>query len=736
MKILFLQLPHPANPGRNLPLASAILKASISSLNFIDARDVIILNNRQFDKQGCHAMIQQVKAEQPDMICISLYLWNVDRSLNLIKEIKACLPQTIIVAGGPEVTPESPIFLNNIDIDYAITGEGEQPLKLLLHHFNRPSYAVDNILGVGLRVNGKWKFNPVSVHYCAINDTPSPLLLDYLNVEDYQEIMLFTMRGCFQGCSYCSWSATGRLRAYNIERLKDELAYLYLKAKSSGQKKTVFIGDSAFNTSPVFREICEAIYEINTEDFLDFHCFIQADLINEYSAKLLKLADFKLVEIDLPSIHPDVLKNVNRPDRLDDFTNGIKTLKNYDIPLAVATILGLPGDSLDTFHQNMDFITTNTLRPIVHNLALTHGALLKRKKDLFGLVSQSSPPFYIEESHTFPQKDILKAMNEYQAYSADLNLIRNLGLPLMTNTSCNSDTGTYISATVPSLRQNGPVTSVVLTLPDACSSIENSDIISVLSHTMSANPKILIRLLNQDTASNDIKIVHAMLNEIALHNKHMAWDLFIQDGFPTLATHYLKTKLYNDIQTYSCPFLMSLDYFHQGNENAIRRKSANLFHIVDADQFEKPVSRLGEQNIFLMRFNLELPYEEKLNRLADMTYTSILVEIEASRTLEQLEAFMHLLSRISETGKQIFFNDWVLQRWWEQDILRIKPVKQDRCEVSIGAHGISARLFTEKDLYWDSLSRWKLFNAQTEIGDLKKMLIEKAILRLSTVRYH
>jgi len=44
-----------------------------------------------------------IKEKKPDIVCLTLYLWNSNNSIRLAKKIKKVFPNCIIIAGGPEV---------------------------------------------------------------------------------------------------------------------------------------------------------------------------------------------------------------------------------------------------------------------------------------------------------------------------------------------------------------------------------------------------------------------------------------------------------------------------------------------------------------------------------------------------------------------------------------------------------------------------------------------------------
>ena len=51
--------------------------------------------------------IKYVLLENPDLISFSLYLWNIEKSLRVVKKLKELLPNMTVLFGGPEVNPDN-----------------------------------------------------------------------------------------------------------------------------------------------------------------------------------------------------------------------------------------------------------------------------------------------------------------------------------------------------------------------------------------------------------------------------------------------------------------------------------------------------------------------------------------------------------------------------------------------------------------------------------------------------
>ena len=138
MKVLLLQLPIPpfgpeAVRG-NVPLAAAYLKLYARRVEDT-AAEVEILSSPRTDGWGDAAIVRAVADRRPDVLGLSCYLWNIERSLYLAEQVKRLLPNIRVVLGGPEITADNAWVLAHPAVDYAVMGEGEQTFADLLRYW-------------------------------------------------------------------------------------------------------------------------------------------------------------------------------------------------------------------------------------------------------------------------------------------------------------------------------------------------------------------------------------------------------------------------------------------------------------------------------------------------------------------------------------------------------------------------------------------------------------------------
>ena len=72
-------------------------------------------------------ILNEIYKLNPDILGFSCYIWNIEQSLELIRNIKKILPKTTIILGGPEVSYDGErIMESNPEIDIIVFGEGKK----------------------------------------------------------------------------------------------------------------------------------------------------------------------------------------------------------------------------------------------------------------------------------------------------------------------------------------------------------------------------------------------------------------------------------------------------------------------------------------------------------------------------------------------------------------------------------------------------------------------------------
>src|SRR5438270_1883328 len=134
--VVLVQLPipplGPAPIRGNVPLAAAYLKLFALQRGLGAFYDIDLLPNSEANAFGDRALVRTLAERDPWLVGFTCYVWNIERTLWIARELKCLRPETRIVLGGPEITADNAWVLETADYDFAAIGEGEQTFAQLL----------------------------------------------------------------------------------------------------------------------------------------------------------------------------------------------------------------------------------------------------------------------------------------------------------------------------------------------------------------------------------------------------------------------------------------------------------------------------------------------------------------------------------------------------------------------------------------------------------------------------
>ena len=308
-----------------------------------------------FMKEPINEVIKKI--ENPYVIGFSCYMWNIDYNLSLAKAVKNNWPEAVVVFGGPQI-PDSVEYLEKYHfIDILIHGEGEQPFYMVLKEsMNNPDFS--SIPGISYRDIGKIKKND-KVAPPKLNDMPSPYITGMfdkiINDPKYKNIsfdaILETNRGCPYGCIYCYFSRGNKnMRKFSLERIRKDIEWI-------AQHKISYCvcADSNFGIFERDEAIAEYVIEMKNKygyprRFETASAKNKDELIFRINSKLENAGLNRGISVALQSASPDTLEIIGRKNMsFEKYTEQIKKYRDNHMDTYTDMILGLPGETLDSF---------------------------------------------------------------------------------------------------------------------------------------------------------------------------------------------------------------------------------------------------------------------------------------------------------------------------------------------------------------------------------------------------
>ena len=416
-KLRLVQLPVPppaalAATG-NVPLAAGCLGVAARVHGFGERVDVEVVAPSITDGTGDARLAELIAADEPDYLGLSLYLWNVDRSLHLAREVKRRSPRTKVLIGGPEVSRDNGWLLNEQGFDIAVAGEGEEALADILQR-ELSGGELAGLPGVAVRTaTGMSGFGPPRAAQFPLSDYQSPYLEGLVPVESERSAYVEGARGCRSKCTFCFYpKAASGLRVLNPAQVESLVNGL----RERGAKELSFL-DPTFNHRPDFEPVLEALIRANPQRQMSFFAEVRPEGLSATHASMLKRAGFDKLEIGLQSVSAKTLKRVQRGGNPAMVAAAAKLMRAEGIDLLVDLIVGLPGDTADDVARGVDYLEKHGLGDCAQVFALyvLPGTAMRETAVEDGLVFEPDPPYRIIRTATMDERaihDSLRAAEE------------------------------------------------------------------------------------------------------------------------------------------------------------------------------------------------------------------------------------------------------------------------------------------------------------------------------------
>ncbi|MDD5669259.1 MAG: radical SAM protein [Candidatus Omnitrophica bacterium] len=291
---------------------------------------------------------------------------------DITRLIKDRYPEKLIFLGGPLVTSLPEVILENTSADCAVLGEGELTLiEFLNSFFARKQSGFRGIKGMAYKVNGLVARNPARPQIKNLDNLPD---LDYTIWPNYDsivrngQILISSMRGCPQECSFCFKTIPG-LRFKSLERFEQEVARL----KQTTRFDYTWLNDLTFN---VIEKRAVEVCKILKKYHVKYHCFARVQKVSKFLAESLKETGCLGIWFGIESYEQNILDENRKNIKIEEINHAVKTAQDAGLDVRGLFIVGLYGETEDSLQKMLEYIRTSRFLPLVKYLVPFPGTSL------------------------------------------------------------------------------------------------------------------------------------------------------------------------------------------------------------------------------------------------------------------------------------------------------------------------------------------------------------------------
>jgi len=332
-------------------------------------------------------ILDAILEQQPKIVGLGIYIWNVDESTRLVADLKRVRPDIIVVLGGPEVSYEAegqPIVSL---ADYVITGEADLAFaQFCREQLDETHPAKERIETLNSR--------SIASQLPALTEIVLPYELYTDDDVAHRVIYVEASRGCPFSCEFCLSALDIPVRQFPLENFLGSMESLLRR----GARQFKFV-DRTFNLNlRVGRAILE--FFLNRYEpglFLHFEMIPDRlpdalkDLIVRFPAGSLQF------EVGIQTFNETVCELISRHQENDVAEANLRWLRdNTGVHVHADLIVGLPGETLESFADGSDRLVRLGPNEIqVGILKRLRGTPIVRHDTEWQMVYSPHPPYEI-----------------------------------------------------------------------------------------------------------------------------------------------------------------------------------------------------------------------------------------------------------------------------------------------------------------------------------------------------
>jgi len=351
--------------------------------------------------------IKEAVRLQPDVIAATAWLFTHDRLVEVVSRIKALLPQTYIILGGPEFLGNNEVYLRTHPyINALFRGEGEEIFPQWLKNWEKPEIR-NRLTGIcTLDKLGSYHDNGMAKVQRFKTLVP-PENSPFFHI-DKPFVQIETTRGCFNDCYFCVSGEDKPVRTIPVEQIRSRLHTLVNKGV-----KEIRVLDRTFNANPKRTKALCALFREFTGT-IRFHIEIHPAILTTSIIDILEDIPNGLLHIEagIQSLDDHVLASSGRIGNSHSAIEAIRRLKACNrFEMHADLIAGLPNYTLSRLKEDIKKLISLGLDEIqLETLKLLPGTKMRNQAASFGISYAPLPPYEVLSTPSMPPEALYEAL--------------------------------------------------------------------------------------------------------------------------------------------------------------------------------------------------------------------------------------------------------------------------------------------------------------------------------------
>ncbi len=349
--------------------------------------------------------VDAVYAHRPDVVAATAWLFTHEHLLHILTRVKALLPQTVVILGGPEFLGDNEAYLEiHRDIDCVLRGEGEESFARWLEVWDN-SEAWSDIPGLCYMHEGVYHDHGIArvMNFASLKAPEESSLFTWSK----PFVQLETTRGCFNTCAFCVSGMGDPIRQLSLENICRRLN----RIRERGIRD-VRVLDRTFNYNARHAIELLRLFE-EFHPYLRFHLEIHPALLPQTVRDVLAEMPRGLLHLEagIQSLRQEVLDKSLRKGTLEQALEGLRFLCALPNLVTHADLIaGLPLYTLQHIYEDVHTLATYEAGEIqLESLKLLPGTLMRRDAETLGIRYSPLPPYEVLETDSITSAELQEA---------------------------------------------------------------------------------------------------------------------------------------------------------------------------------------------------------------------------------------------------------------------------------------------------------------------------------------